>query len=262
MGTPKNPEEYNNHILNDIIIDFKPKPKYDKYLNKQYGELIVKKYVGKDKYNFPYFWCECSCGAKKICGLYPLKRGVVTSCGHIQRKNTSDASKSHGLSRSRIYKIYHNMISRCYSETDHQYYCYGGRGITVCNEWLNKENGFMNFYTWAMDNGYKEGLSIDRKDVNKEYSPDNCRWSTDLEQARNKTVTVWLTYAGYTFPIVVWAEIIKIAAGTLKYRLNHGWTTEEILRTPLNQRRGNGYLCWNVTPEYLKYNKANLIKPN
>ena len=154
------------------------------------------------------------------------------------------------------------MISRCYSETDHQYYCYGGRGITVCNEWLNKENGLMNFYTWSMANGYKEGLSIDRKDVNKEYSPDNCKWSTDLEQARNKTVTVWLTYAGYTFPIVVWAEIIKIAAGTLKYRLNHGWTTEEILRTPLNQRRGNGYLCWNVTPEYLKYNKANLIKPN
>ena len=262
MGTPKNPEDYNNHILNDVIIDTTPNSVYDKYLNTQYGELTIKEYVGRDKNHFPYFWCECSCGAKKICRLYPLRQGVVISCGHIQRKNTSDTSKTHGLSKSKLYNIYHSMRSRCYKEYDNRYYCYGERGITVCDEWLDKENGFVNFYNWAMANGYRDDLSIDRKDVNKGYSPDNCRWATDLEQARNKATTVWLTYAGYTFPITVWAEIIKIAAGTLEYRLNHGWTAEEILRTPLNQRRGNGYLCWNVTPEYLKYNKANLIKPN
>lgn len=245
MGTPKDPEIYNSHVLKDIIINSEPNPKYDKYLDTQYGELTIKKYAGKDKNYFPYFWCECSCGAKKICNLAHLKRGLVTSCGHIQREKSIDNKKSHGLSRSKIYKIYYNMISR---------------GITVCDEWLDKENGFMNFYIWSMDNGYKEGLSIDRKDINKEYSPNNCRWTTDLEQGRNRPTTIWLSYGGYTFPITVWVEITKIDRATIDYRLKHGWTPEDTLRTPPHKKRGNGYLCWNVTPEYLKYNRTELIK--
>ena len=256
MGTPKNPEDYNNHILNDIIENTDPNPRYDKYLNTQYGELTIKRYVGRDKHYFPYFWCECSCGNKKICNLSHLKRGLVSSCGHIQREKSIDSHKLHGLSKSKIYKIYYNMISRCYNKSNIYYNCYGEKGITVCDEWLNKENGFINFYRWAMDNGYKEGLSIDRKDVNKEYSPDNCKWTTDLEQSRNKSTTTCLSYGGYTFPIVVWEEITKLDRATIEYRLKHGWTPEDTLRTPPHKKKGNGYLCWNITPEYLKYNRT------
>lgn len=88
----------------------------------------------------------------------------------------------HHLSNTRIYRIYVGMKARCYNPNSVPYPHYGAKGIKVCDEWLNKENGFMNFYRWAMEHGYSDKLSIDRIDASKDYCPENCKWATSYEQ--------------------------------------------------------------------------------
>lgn len=92
----------------------------------------------------------------------------------------------HGLSKTRLYKIYTGMIQRCYNKKNPKYSFYGERGIDICNEWLNKENGFINFYTWSINNGYNDTLCIDRINNEKGYYPNNCRWVSMKEQCNNR----------------------------------------------------------------------------
>lgn len=234
MGAKKNVEEYNRHIIKNVIIDFTPDPKYNKYLNTTHGELTIKKYIGKDKNYQRFFLCECSCGVKKICCLYSILHGTCTSCGHVQRAKVSSVVTKHKLYHSRLYNIYHFMIS--------SYHKKHYKNIKICDEWEDKENGFMNFYNWAMNNGYGPGLIFTRINVNEEYSPNNCKW----------TPMKYLTYQEYTFPLTVWVEITKLSYNTLSARIRKKWTPEEILRTPQNRRRGNGYLDWTIDPKYIK----------
>ena len=113
------------------------------------------------------------------------------------RKEVSKKRKTkHGLCNSRIYNIRKGMIRRCYNKKFKWYYLYGDRGIKVCDEWLNKKDGLVNFYNWAMENGYKENLTIDRIDVNGNYCPENCRWATTKEQANNKRNCVYYLLNG------------------------------------------------------------------
>lgn len=86
----------------------------------------------------------------------------------------------HGMNRTKIYNVYANIKYRCYNNNHHEFHNYGGKGIVMCNEWLG-ENGFANFYEWALNNGYKEGLTIDRLDSDRNYEPDNCQWITRSE---------------------------------------------------------------------------------
>ena len=153
-------------------------------VGRRFGRLVV---LDKPpiKENNEYHWfCLCDCGVETepISG-HSLRRGVSNSCGCLARERRLAGTKTHGKGKTRLYRIYHNMKSRCYNKNRERYKNYGGRGISVCDEWLAD---FKAFYDWSMANGYSDELQIDRIDVNGNYEPSNCRWVTVTDQANNK----------------------------------------------------------------------------
>ena len=132
----------------------------------------------------------------------------------------------HGLSNHRLYHIWSTMKQRCYNKKAPKYKDYGARGIRVCQEWLND---FQAFYNWAMDNGYKENLTIDRIDVDKGYSPGNCHWADVIEQNNNKTNCIYIEYDNKSYTIAQWSRILNISEGALRKRYDRGWPPDECL---------------------------------
>jgi dephospho-CoA kinase len=161
----------------------------------------------------------------------------------------------HGQSYNRIYKTYQDMVSRCYYPKKMYYKDYGGRGIRVCDEWLDKEKGFINFYNWAMNNGYDDKLKIDRIDVNGNYEPDNCRWVDDYTQANNTSANHYIEYFEIRKSISEWSQITGINEQTLVSRVNDlKWEINNIFDPVRKMKnRGNNYnqlnkiiLCSNI----------------
>lgn len=140
-------------------------------------------------------------------------------------------AKKHGLSKTRLHNIWHSMYCRCYYPSTNQYKNYGGKGIEVCEEWKNAE-GFVNFYEWAINNGYDEKLTLDRIDNEKNYCPENCRWSTSKFQSNHKTNNVYYTFKNKTQTAKQWCEEYGILQTTLNDRLKRGWTFEQTLTIP------------------------------
>lgn len=151
----------------------------DENIGKKINMLTIKKLSHiKGKYD-KYYLCRCECGNEKVIVYRSLKAGVTKSCGCLAIKTAT----KHGFSNHKLYFVLQGMIERC-TNSNHRAYCrYGARGISVCDEWIKDKNSF---FTWAINNGYQEGLSIDRIDNDKGYYPDNCRWTTDSEQNINK----------------------------------------------------------------------------
>lgn len=165
--------------------------------------------------------CLCDCGNTIIVRAQLLKMGKTKSCG-------CNVNTQKGLSHTRQYAIWGKMVSRCQNTADQAYGDYGGRGIRVCKEWLG-EHGFQDFYGWALENGYQDNLTIDRIDVNGNYEPSNCRWSTMKEQQNNRRDNHILELNGEKHTIAEWSEITGINAGTIRSRLKLDWSIEEAL---------------------------------
>lgn len=204
------------------------------YLTGQkFGKLTVINFNHKIKTNYgqwKYYWlCECECGNTIIVCSSNLKTGHTKSCGCLKIENTVNANKKHGLAKHRLYKIWENLKFRCLNKKCNSFKNYGNRGITVCIDWLNN---FENFYTWAIANGYKDDLTIDRIDNNGNYESDNCRWVNAKKQANNRRSNRLITYNNETHTLSEWANKYNIKISKLWARLNSGWTIEKSLTTP------------------------------
>lgn len=137
---------------------------------------------------------------------------------------------NHGFSRTRLYRIWIGIKYRCLCKSSPVYNLYGGRGITLCEDWKT----FIPFKEWAESHGYNRSLTIDRIDNNSGYCPDNCRWTTMKEQGLNRNTTIYIEYKGERRCIKEWAEKLNIKRTTLEMRLTkYKWSIEKALTTPV-----------------------------
>lgn len=206
----------------------------------RFGRLVVVNYHHSNR---GAFWlCRCDCGNETIAKGTNLRYGSTKSCGcgsieQAQKNCATNRQKGHQLSKTPIYKVWKNMKRRCYSKTNKRYANYGGKGVVICEAWLND---FRAFYDWAMANGYRRDLSIDRIDVNGNYCPENCRWATAKEQANNTTRNHYITYKGEINTAKQWSEKLNMTYATFQHRIQRGWTMERIANTPI-RRSVNGH---------------------
>lgn len=162
----------------------------EEYAGKRYGRLTVIDVWrdGNTADSTTYFLCKCDCGTEKNIVANGIKTGTTLSCGCYNRDMSSERYKKinykHGRCCERLHNIWNAMLNRCYNETNNRYHRYGKRGITVCDEW---RNDYEIFRTWALSNGYRDDLSIDRKDNDGDYIPSNCKFSTNAQQAQNRS---------------------------------------------------------------------------
>lgn len=155
--------------------------------DRQFGMLKVIERTKNGKDGATRYLCECACGNRKIVRSKHLKSGAVDNCGCKRVKRMRETKlrngSMYGGCGTRLYRIYSCMKDRCYNKSRERYADYGGRGITVCDEWLDS---FEAFRDWALNNGYRDDLSIDRIENDKSCSPENCRWVTVKEQNNNR----------------------------------------------------------------------------
>lgn len=196
-----------------------------KWLGQKYGRLTVTDFVHKGK---KWYWeCRCDCGNTVITQAYLVRSGHTSSCGCWQKKRASEASLVHGQSHGRLYRIYNGMKSRCYNPNQDNYENYGGRGITICDEWLHS---FGAFQEWAISNGYTDELSIDRVDNRKGYSPENCRWVTRQTQNENTRRNNLITIDGKTQSLSAWVRERGLNYHTVSFRIHQkGISPEQAL---------------------------------
>ena len=197
----------------------------------KFGRLTVLYRVENDRHNKAQWLCECECGARKIINGQSLVRGATTSCGCFNREVSSrigpeNTQYSHGGYGTRLYHIWCGMKRRCFTKSNKDYPRYGGRGITVCEEW---RDSFKAFSDWALANGYRWDLTIDRIDNDGPYAPWNCRWAANGMQANNRRCTIALTVGAETLPLAEWSRKTGVSLGTIYGRYRKGWTPQEII---------------------------------
>lgn len=203
---------------------------------KRFGRLTVIKRAENDNRRKSMWICQCDCGKTLTVRGDHLKSGWHTqSCGCMGLENRIKAWETHGDTYKRLYRIWKLMKSRCEGDRKESRATrdYRDRGIRVCPEWHDYES----FRDWALKNGYEDGLTIDRIDVNGNYEPSNCRWADAKTQANNTRRNINITYNGKTMTLKQWSFELKIKYRTLSHRiLKLGWSVEAAFTTPVDMR--------------------------
>ena len=178
----------------------------------------------------------CDCGNVIIRKGAVLRYALKTSDGgRATCRLPPKDPRGHGKATSKLYRVWHNMKTRCYNKREKSYINYGGRGITVCDEWVND---YLKFHRWAHDNGYREELTIDRKNNDGNYEPSNCRWSTHMEQQQNTRQTRIITARGESLSVSAWARRCGIHETTLRERISDGWNIDDAVSLPPQSTSG------------------------
>lgn len=186
----------------------------------RYTKLVVVKEVGMTKARERRILCKCDCGNLKIADFKNLRKGRIKSCGCLKKGPAKSA-----IPKDRLHKIWGNVIQRCENPKNDKFNRYGGRGIKIYPEW---RFSYLAFREWALNNGYSDNLTIDRIDVNGDYEPTNCRWTTIKVQANNKRNNVLITYNGETHTISEWSDITGIRYSNIQTRFRKGLPLEQV----------------------------------
>ena len=217
----------------------------------KYGKLTVIRKLGQLHVGNRHYYSEVKCECGNVFNVQDTRiiNGTVYQCPECSKAER----RTHGMSNTSLYHSWQGMRARCYRKTCQDYKDYGARGIVICEEW---KDSFETFYEWSLKNGYKEGLSIDRIDVNGNYEPSNCRWTDAITQARNKRDTIYVIYEGQKLPLQEVAEITGIKPGTLVCRIRHGWSDydathiktndEEVMKRTRGHQKQRGVLITHI----------------
>lgn len=208
----------------------------------RFGRLLVLYGTNKRQKRGVVWHCRCDCGNEVDIRGDSLTSGNTRSCGCLQRERAAEANTKHGMAQQGsphpVYDIWYTMLRRCENPNNSAYKYYGGRGIAVCEEWHDVQV----FIDWALANGWKRGLTIDRIDNDGNYEPSNCRWATPKEQARNRRSNHLIAFNGKTQCLTDWAEETGVKWQTLVSRIDTlHWPIERALTEPVNERLYNGH---------------------
>lgn len=197
----------------------------------KYGRWTVIKEAKKKNYTRMAL-CKCDCGSIKKVRLSNLRSGKSKSCGCYKKELLT----KHGAGHNRLYKIWSDIKQRCFNDNKKCYKNYGGRGIKICDEWMD----FKNFQKWAKENGYSDNLTIDRIDVDGDYTPDNCRWATKKEQSINRREKFFVKYKGKKRRLIKLVEdlpdSLNLNYNAVFNRIYRGWEVKRALETPLQEK--------------------------
>lgn len=197
----------------------------------RFGRLLVLERCGSDKQKNATWKCLCDCGNQTVkSGVY-LRNGDTKSCGCLHKETVTALMSTHKKSKTRLYRVWSGMKTRCYNPNSSNYKYYGGKGIKMCDLWAND---FDAFSEWAIKNGYDENApvqncTIDRIDPLKGYSPENCRWVNQKRQCNNQTSNKILVCDGVEHTMSEWADILGIKYTTLRARIRRGHTIENMI---------------------------------
>lgn len=210
------------------------KTPFSELYGKVFGRLTILEDLGNPK-GIRRVLAKCECGSLKEYAVGHLKGRKIVSCGCKIREETTKRNTTHGLYSHPLNTVWKGMKDRCYYEGNVGHEYYGGKGIKMCDEW---KDSFENFYNWAINNGYKKGLVIDRKFNDKDYCPENCRFITYLQSARNMTSNRNIEMNGVTHCVTEWCELYGIDRYIVSDRINKlGWDLEKALTTKIQIKK-------------------------
>ncbi|MFA5252763.1 MAG: hypothetical protein WC454_09300 [Phycisphaerae bacterium] len=198
----------------------------------KFGYLSVIKEVER-RNGRRFFLCRCDCGIEKVIRLDFLKNGNTKSCGCYSKGLIKNVNLKHGMANKHpLHSVWNSIKQRCLNPKSSRYKYYGARGISVCEEWLD----FIPFYEWAISHGYKNYLTIERKNNDGDYCPENCTFVGRKKQANNRRTSKYIVYKSLKKTLAQWGDLLDINPTVLCKRLIRGWSPERTIETPCRKK--------------------------